>query len=338
MRLDTNGNRWPRSIGLAVLVATSALANFNGSPAIAADSILAVPVKTISANIHGVSDPDTGTHNPAPVEKVRQVIQNQDVDIALLQEVCTSNLARLRLDFPTWDWAIALQVDSSPRCPDDGGYGNVVGSRWPISGTRSYLLPCPQPSTQSPCNRDHTMACAYIAVPGHANKALRACSAHLVAGWEAVNNSVRLAQTEFIKNELGNDIAADTAVILGGDFNAQPHSGPMSSIYDLRVNNTFGSQGQFHEVHQLLLQGVGAERTPPNPSNYPIAKRTHHTFVGWNPSPTETLENKFDYVSYSENVTDGRPDAVSPMYAKVLRNPYSDHEVLLGEALVAFRK
>ncbi|WP_193607191.1 endonuclease/exonuclease/phosphatase family protein [Nocardioides lijunqiniae] len=313
-------------------------------------------VTVLSANIHGgehnfgtETNPDVQA-NPAPLAAVRTVINNRDVDIALLQEVCGNQFQALVDGAPEgWHWTFSKQAPT-PRltalgmttsCPSDGWIGNVVGSRYALSAVDSYLLPrgVDEPdclNTKRACAFDYPMVCANVGVTGLAAGDVRACSTHLMAGWVASSPGpeVRPDQTARIRYLTKQWIDAGKSVIVGGDFNTAPHGDPLDVIYDLASPGapTSGA-GNFQEIDQVsggaAVRGGGF--THQEEDSTPWDRNPNDT-VPYNPSATM----KLDYIFFSKNRT--APLLNTPANAgltAVVKNNYSDHEILVGTATIA---
>lgn len=296
-------------------------------------------IKVLDANIHGVATPPpNSTPNPSPLQTVRNAIEVRGVDVALLQEICASQLQMLR-DDPNLDgWTFAFGKESptaaqtTTRCPvTNEAVGNVVGSRFPLSGATTTVLPIDATycAASPACKVDYNMVCANIRLDGHAANEVRACSTHLMAGWPesqppSPGPDTRVEQTRRIKEVTDGLIAQGVSVILGGDFNDNPAMPALNDIYDLKNSGVFGGPGQFHEADQVVNGDDGPRRK---------GQLTSHGAFEWGDREgPPTLKNKFDYIFFSANRTPGtRNVPVSEqLRLVVVVNPYSDHEVLVG--------
>ncbi|SDM33796.1 Metal-dependent hydrolase, endonuclease/exonuclease/phosphatase family [Catalinimonas alkaloidigena] len=175
-------------------------------------------LRVMTYNIHHANPP--GQPDQIDVEGIADVIRRQRPDLVALQEV----------DVRT---ARAGQVDEAERLAaaldmhvyfgkamdyDGGGYGVALLSRFPLSETQVMPLPA-QPA---PPSEPRVLATARVQLPN--GRAIRFASTHLDAGRDSTNRQLQI-------DAIVQRTAADSLPwLIGGDFNATPHSGVIRTL------------------------------------------------------------------------------------------------------------
>jgi endonuclease/exonuclease/phosphatase family metal-dependent hydrolase len=301
-------------------------------------------VVALTANIHGGTD-RRGRPNPHPWETVRRAMDpgrqgRLAAQLVLVNEVCSSQVENLRRVHPSWEFLFFVENGGAETaCPGDRPSGNVIGSRHDLTGATRVGLPTDPSCSDAHPRNDHavcdvrfSLGCAFVSWGRGTGRSLRACVTHLMPGWsQRRRHATRREQTARIRAALAPSLANGTAIVLGGDFNTLPGNVAMDDVYDLR-GGRFGGPGAFDEVDQVD-SGTAARRSFPGARPRSHRTYTHHRFRGFG-DRRSVARDKFDYLFFSQNSVDGSPRAPRPLYGRVLANPYSDHDVLLGAATV----
>ncbi|MGX9902031.1 endonuclease/exonuclease/phosphatase family protein [Arthrobacter sp. SA17] len=171
-------------------------------------------------------------------------------DVLLAEEVCEVWYEKAKMAHPGWTFSLHRQTltpgaEGAATCPESEN-GTKEGKTWKglvavhtgkgdIKDIDFYGA-----EVNKEKGKIFGMACVDFRKAG---KKVMACATHLELGSEAV----RTEQTQKIKKITKEWIKKDFAVVVGGDFNSQPGTDPMSNMYQYGV----GSEGKFVEGHQL---------------------------------------------------------------------------------------
>ncbi|MFT3903782.1 MAG: endonuclease/exonuclease/phosphatase family protein [Niabella sp.] len=170
-------------------------------------------VKIMTYNVHHCNPPEK--QGVIDVAATAAVIKSQNADLVAVQEVDVNtgrsgkiNQAEqlaLKAGYKSFYFAKAMDYDG-------GQYGILILSRYPLSDTKTYMLPRAEGSKGG---EPRVLATATVALPG--GKSIRFGCTHL----EAYDNNSRLLQVKDI-----NRIARETSLpfIVAGDFNAHEGS------------------------------------------------------------------------------------------------------------------
>ena len=181
------------------------------------------PVRALVYNIHAGRDA-SGEIN---LERVAQVIMRMRADVVLLQEVDrhtersggVDQLARLA-DLTSMHSAFGRTLDYQ-----GGHYGIAILSRWPIA--RDTLLSLPvQPRQQRAGGSYEPRGLLHVTITT-AQGALHVLNTHLDPSADDGYRRQEIAHVLLIANRL---LTADSAVLLGGDFNATPESAVIGMV------------------------------------------------------------------------------------------------------------
>lgn len=207
----------------------------------------AFQLRVMSYNVHHCNPPGT---DKIDVDLIAKVIREQKPDLAAIQEIDVFtnrsgkiNQAKLLAEKSGLKhYYFAKAIDYN-----EGEYGVLILSRFPLSDTITYRLPSAAPEK----DEARVMAAATVTLPG--NKTIRFASTHL----EAYNAESRRMQASEI-----NRIAADTPLpfILAGDMNAEEKSDVIRLLDQkfLRTctncENTFGEDGETGAIDYILYR------------------------------------------------------------------------------------
>lgn len=175
------------------------------------------PIRTLVYNIHAGADA-AGERN---LERVADLIVRSRADVVLLQEVdrntarsgSVDQLARLA-DLTKLHSAFGRTLHYQ-----GGEYGIAILSRWPI--VRDTLLPLPVQPPQERAGGSYEPRGLLHATIATTGGTLHVLNTHLDASAEDHYRLQEMARVLLVANRL---MASDSAVLLGGDFNATPES------------------------------------------------------------------------------------------------------------------
>lgn len=213
--------------------------------ATAAEENLVTSLRVISANVQGddVADPTWDARN--------QTSTWGNVDVLTFQELCRSDWDRLQ----TWwlpGWAFTHHVVKRENaCPDNGHYGakgEAIFSRHPIVNTWY------KPLTGFD-SKIFTLTCAEIDVPSameNGGKNPRVCTTHLAAGNTPAAISARQTQANEVAAIVKSWIGLGINVVLTGDFNTEPNSGPIDKFHRVAFGGSYPTAALFWEADQVI--------------------------------------------------------------------------------------
>ncbi|WP_457965618.1 hypothetical protein M1E17_04025 [Arthrobacter sp. D1-29] len=178
-----------------------------------------------------------------------------DNDVLLAEEVCEAWYEKAKKDNPGWTFSFHRQTltpanEKADTCPEsekgtksaDGTeqktWKGLVAVHTGKGDTKDIDFYGAKVNEEK--GKTFGMACVDFRKAG---KKVMACATHLELGSEPV----RTEQTKKIKKITKKWINDNFAVVVGGDFNSQPGTDPMSNMYQYGVD----SQGKFVEGHQL---------------------------------------------------------------------------------------
>ncbi|MXG89120.1 endonuclease/exonuclease/phosphatase family protein [Nocardioides flavescens] len=238
----------------------------------------------IIAATHNIAGDGGGATNP--FGGVYSWIDNTAPDVVAMQEVCESQKNGWARGGAN-GYTIEYMGTKTKNC---GSHGNAIAVRaeYPQSNVQRFWLP-------GSANND---GWGMICVDFTKNKKFRACSTHLIAGFEG-GDDTREAQAAFIANKAANWISNGFRVVIMGDFNAPPAS---ATIKKFAANN---GSGQFYD----------ADYANPNPT-----KRADCS-SDWN--------RKYDYVFMSTNLVN--PGSLGASYNSIT---CSDHRSYQGTGTI----
>jgi endonuclease/exonuclease/phosphatase family metal-dependent hydrolase len=229
---------------IAVVAATAAPAQADAP---------ATTVRAITWNVCGAACA-YGDTQPLATQAARAV-RAWNADVLFLQEVCVNQVAAIRSALPGYEGTFKSQVRSG-RCGGTGKHGIAVfvrggssNERWTnIGGTEGltgpeYFLLAVDGRTAD--GRTYTAATAHLRVKCDAEYDFDDCA--------PITNQARIEQSEVIVDELEWLTHDGVPVILGGDFNMLPTSGPMSMFY----GPSAGGHGVFAEADGAEAGAVG---------------------------------------------------------------------------------
>jgi hypothetical protein len=176
-------------------------------------------------------------------------------DVLLAEEVCEAWYEKAQKDHPGWTFSFHRQTltpanDKADTCPEsekgtedkDGkkqktwkGLVAVHTGKGEIKDINFYSDEVNEQKVKI-----FGMACVDFR---KASKKVKACATHLELGSEAA----RTEQTQKIKKITKEWIKRDFSVVVGGDFNSQPGTAPMTNMYQYGA----GGEGKFVEGNQL---------------------------------------------------------------------------------------
>jgi endonuclease/exonuclease/phosphatase family metal-dependent hydrolase len=201
------------------------------TPALA-DAAQVVPRTTVNAmtwNVCGDTGCPFGTR-PAELagQIAHQMAENEvggrkvEMNAVFLQEVCSGHVDALRsIDrLRSWNWAFApmrTAGDAKRTCANgQGDYGIAVGAESGLSGVREIKLP-------SPAGYGRSVVCGSV------------------AAWQTRLCSVQLSSPQWDDDPRGEwrgkqigkltELAAETRVIVGGDFTERPEAPALDPLY-----------------------------------------------------------------------------------------------------------
>lgn len=174
-------------------------------------------IKTMSYNIYSGQKAYKGQKG---VEAIADVIKEADVDVAGIQEFETNSskveykdMIEVMKERSGMPYAYLIKTWN----PNNGDYGNLILSRYPISEEFGVMLPR---ENQESDKYPRGMACATIEKEGQ--------RFHFAVTHLSLMETNRILQCESIISSL-EDIS--DPIILAGDFNALADSSPMNVLY-----------------------------------------------------------------------------------------------------------
>lgn len=264
-------------------------------------------VKAISHNIAGGM---ISKGAPAAIDYVEAQTRAWDPDVVMLQEVCESQFESFKTRFPTWNVKFAPMLAAKDYSSCRGGaLGNVLASKWRMSDVTATGL-------GTAFDRKFNLLCADIAKSGVRAGGLRACVTHLRAWSDDEAEPMRTRQTAKIRQTLLERITKrKQLVVVGGDFNAVPHSKPLNNVYHQKLNGKFNGPGLFREADQT------------DKSFFKNAPRSVECSPGHCRTGQPTFaKRKLDYIFFSRSCAGGA------LSGGVLGTGTSDHNLYRGRA------
>ncbi|TDS11870.1 endonuclease/exonuclease/phosphatase family protein [Sphingobacterium paludis] len=177
-----------------------------------------LPLKVMSYNIHHANPPSKDSL--IDIDAIVKVIRAADADLVALQEVDQLTKRSGKMDQPKliaeklgMHYYFAKAMDY-----DDGGYGQVLLSKYPIRSTRIHRLPAVSGFKGEP----RIMAEIYVQLDQHTE--IRFATVHLDAQKDEQN---RVLQAQYIVDNLKKKAMPS---IVAGDFNATEDSAPLTTL------------------------------------------------------------------------------------------------------------
>lgn len=204
-------------------------------------------LKVMTYNVHHCNPPGSSSID---VDMIANVIRQQNPDVVAIQEVdvLTNRSGKI-------DEAALLAAKTGltnyhfgkTMNYNDGQYGVLILSRFPLSDTTTYALPSSDPAKDEP----RVLAAANINLPG--NKTIRFASTHL----EAYHAQTRVMQAKEI-----NRIADETKLpfIIAGDMNAEESSDVIQTLDKKFIRtcqhceNTFWEDGETGAIDYIMYR------------------------------------------------------------------------------------
>lgn len=317
---------------LATVLACAAMLGLASAPGA---SGVTRPVKVITHNIAG------GYAFAGRLTAVDAAVRQARIwspDVVMLQEVCEAQARVLRHRLPGYHYVFTVMRRNNPDCGDHGPhFGNVLASKWPLSGVRRINLRGDGHRKETEDVRYFKLTCASVAVSDTPAERLRACVTQLRAGHGKGKpwlDSARTQQVRRIHKALHDDITyRHVRVVVAGDFNARPQDPALDEMYKLQTGGGPGGPGDFHEADQTDHRYF----FPANRCG-PLACRSGElTCCDELPrdlnDPDPPLDRKYDYVFFSApevSQLSGRALALEPGRGG------SDHVLYRATALFEF--
>lgn len=228
---------------------------------------------------------------PGVVDELAGWIQRRRPLVVTLNEICENQYERLRADLGAYRGLF----EPTARCRNGARYGNVILVRGEVDRVGSWALPNPAG------DEGRRLLCARARPAGAPE--LVACVIHIS------NYAGNIAsQVEVVAGHV-NRLAADHAVLVGGDFNTDPADPRLDPLY--RGCDGAGP-GAFREA-----DSAGCARSPLN-QRAGSDVVNEDTYVG----------HKYDYIFLSDgDWTAVAADATEP-------NGFSDHDPLWATTAV----
>ncbi|GAB2923317.1 hypothetical protein GCM10027280_08010 [Micromonospora polyrhachis] len=245
-------------------------------------------------------------------------IRNRSAHFAALNELCWSQYKAVQANLRNSGWPQDVENFSRFEPHNDtacGGepFGVAIFSKAPLGAANRYAL------AADGTTETRKLLCAPLSARPH----LRFCTTHITPSNEVVNgekiNETQLGQ---VLTRLEAFHAAGDTVIVGGDFNAQPHYGRMNPWYStsLTVPNNSGNTGFYRELDDTDSRCVGYGETTVYDGN------------------TEGLcgqGKKIDMIFVRQNKIVGAYDGDSLAISTSCGGACSDHRILIGTVTVS---
>ena len=200
---------------------------------------------------------DVVDHNvqlrPSAVQAALDRAASTDATLVLLQEVCSSEVRRIRAAHPDWTVAYQRSVDA-PQCrardltglPDLGRRDSGLVAIWTGGSTgvvTSHVFRH-QGTRRGTRGAEGRFRDGVVCVSWAARGVVRrGCSTHLVnASRLPTRRGTQFRQAREVRRLTRPWVRRGDVVVVGGDFNASPQSRPMDLMY--RVDG----DGAFHEA------------------------------------------------------------------------------------------
>lgn len=310
---------------LAIADAGSDAPTDAGSDAREADAGPATVTRTYRAWVWNVAGHliHRGSTTDGLIEAAVSSIVSRDIDFVGFNELCGSQYRALQAALRDAGWP---STDNFSRFAEGrpagtavcGGtnFGNAIFSREPLGGASRLMLP------EDGRTETRSLLCAPLADLPH----MRWCTTHVTTSSEvgADGFAANVRQLRFIQRQLLDWHDEGDTVLIGGDFNAQPHYGRLNRFYapsvDTAVNGD--NRGVHRELDDLDERCLGhGERTVAEPTGGPC-----DTGV------------KIDLFFAREDEIVGSYDSDSLSISNACGGACSDHRIIIGEVTLSIRE
>ncbi len=179
-----------------------------------------------------------------PASALAEAARWGDVDAITFQELCESQIPKVRAAGYQVMWRKQIQASGCPATTDGKRWkGNAIATKRGLG--KQDVTPL---GTYG--GRDFKLLCANITRTGVAGSWV--CTTHLALGYPGATNGTRnrTTQARKIAGRLNPWIAGGRKVVLTGDFNDQPKSTPIDALHRVRRDGSIGTQGRFWEGDQ----------------------------------------------------------------------------------------
>ncbi len=251
-------------------------------------------------------------------------IVSRDVDLVGFNELCGSQYRALQDALRAAGWPrmenfsrFAEARPSGTAVCDGSNFGNAIFSREPLGGASRIALPREEGATET-----RTLLCAPLLDTPH----MRWCTTHVTTSSEvgADGFAANVRQLRAIQQQLLAWHDTGDTVLIGGDFNAQPHYARLNRFYapsvDTAVNGD--NRGVHRELDDLDARCLGhGERTVATPTGGPC-----DTGV------------KIDLFFAREDEIIGAYDSDSLSISNACGGPCSDHRIVIGEVTLSVQE
>ncbi|MGH8792473.1 MAG: endonuclease/exonuclease/phosphatase family protein [Stackebrandtia sp.] len=310
------------TIGLvtAALIAVPAFVNAHraeADSAAAAEETVNVWVWNVAGwKMHG------GSTTNGMIDAAVSSIQNRDADFVAFNELCHNQYDALRTKLRQAGWPqdsdnfARFSVGHDTVC-DGEANGNAIFSRRPLGAADRFTLP------QDNSSQARTLLCAPVEAAAH----LRFCTTHITPSNDVIDGEkINEQQLGYTLNKLEDYEAAGDAVVVAGDFNAQPNYGRMNGWYSSAVDtpNNSDNTGRYRELD---------DDDPDKCVGY--GEYTAFRVVD-PPGPCGDDGKKIDLIFVRENHLAGDYSGDSLAISQNCGGPCSDHRILIGTATVSY--
>lgn len=257
-----------------------------------------------------------GSTTDGLIEAAVNSIVSRDIDFVGFNELCGSQYRALQAGLRAAGWPSTENFSRFAEGRPAGtavcagsNFGNAIFSREPLGGASRILLP------EDGGTEVRSLLCAPLLNTPH----MRWCTTHVTTSSEigADGFAANVRQLRFIQQHLLDWHDAGDTVLIGGDFNAQPHYGRLNRFYapsvDTAVNGD--NRGVHRELDDLDVRCLGhGERTVADPTGGPC-----DTGV------------KIDLFFAREDEIVGSYDSDSLAISQSCGGACSDHRIVIGE-------
>lgn len=263
-----------------------------------------------------------GSTTDGLIEAAVSSIVSRDIDFVGFNELCGSQYRALQTALRDAGWPstdnFSRFAEGSPAgtavC-EGSNFGNAIFSREPLGGASRIMLP------EDDGTETRSLLCAPLLDTPH----MRWCTTHVTTSSEVGDDgfAANVRQLRFIQLQLLDWHDAGDTVLIGGDFNAQPHYGRLNRFYapsvDTAVNGD--NRGVHRELDDLDERCLGhGERTVAEPTGGPC-----DTGV------------KIDLFFAREDEIVGAYDSDSLAISNACGGACSDHRIVIGEVTLRIR-
>lgn len=297
-----------------------------GDVAEAATPLGSANVKVVSYNLCGAKCSIRG-EIPDRTGYLMDEVLNFDADVVMLTEVCYLQYRHIRdeLDTHGYDAAWVANRAKVDDCTPPGGdteelaaqnllrFGRVIVAKNALAGREEIILTPTNFGTRSVSKA----LCYDVNIAGLGQGAVRGCVGHLRPGATGPPARARWAQAATFAAEVDKYLFGSNqqAVILGGDFNAQPGDTELDVIYERDGVGAFVeadmTDSTFFTAECLNEQATHCRSGAP-------------TFVHPTAGP-----KKIDYIFFSKDHASNLQGEIRPI------GPNSDHHLLRGSATIS---